>query len=496
VSRNTAGGDQADSVEFVTILGQFAAIRRRNGSVGYQLLEQPELFGNLSERLRQVADRVRGRGRLTEENIAEAVRDVRRALIEADVALPVVRDFIDRVQRRAIGAEINRSLTPGQAFVGLLQQELTTELGREPAPLDLRQQPPVRILMVGLQGGGKTTTTGKLALMLKERMERKVMVVSLDTRRPAAMLQLERLAQQVGVSCAPASPAEKPADIAIRALELARREQAQVLIFDSAGRTRLDEELLEELRQIHALVQPADTLYVLDSMAGQDAVNAASAFSSTLPVTGIVLTKADGDARGGAALSVRAVTGQPIKFVGTGEKLSALEAFVPERMASRILGMGDVVGLVEEIGHAVDRDKAEKLARKVSKGKGFDLADLREQLQQMMNMGGLESLLAKLPLPGGLAPDKVAGQLDPKAIRHQVAIIDSMTPGERRFPKIINGSRRKRIAAGAGVGVPEVNRLLKQHEQMQKMMKRFSKGGLRKALRNMPGAGRGMFPGG
>jgi signal recognition particle subunit SRP54 len=453
------------------------------------------LFAGLSDRLRQVADRVRGRGRLTDENIQEAVRDVRRALIEADVAVPVVRDLIARVQQRAVGTEINRSLTPGQAFIGILHEELTTELGREAAPLNLRMQPPVPILMVGLQGGGKTTTAGKLALHLKDRMGRRVMLVSLDTRRPAAMLQLERVAAQAGVSCAPAAPTETPVAIAARALDLARREQADVLILDTAGRSRLDEELLAELRQIHELTRPAETLFVLDSMAGQDAVNAARAFSETLPVTGIVLTKADGDARGGAALSARAVTGQPIKFVGTGEKLPALEAFVPDRMASRILGMGDVVGLVEEIGQAVDREQAEKLARKVSKGKSFDLTDLRDQLQQMLGMGGLEGLLAKLPLPGGVSADKLAGQVDPKSLRRQVAIINSMTPAERRFPKTINGSRRQRIAAGAGVGVPEVNRLLKQHEQMQKMMKRFSKGGLQRAMRNLP-PGMGRFPGG
>lgn len=452
------------------------------------------MFANLTDRLRQVVDHVRGRGRLTDENIQDAVREVRRALIEADVALPVIRDLIARVQERAVGTEINRSLTPGQAFIAILQQEITNQLGTEPAALNLRHQPPVPILLVGLQGGGKTTSAGKLAVYLKERIGRRPMLVSLDTRRPAAMLQLERLAAQAGVSCAPASPSEQPADIARRAMDLARREQADVLILDTAGRTRLDDELLAELRELHALTSPAETLFVLDSMAGQDAVNAARTFADTLPVTGIILTKADGDARGGAALSARAITGQPIKFVGTGEKLPALEAFVPERMATRILGMGDVLGLVEDIGQKVDKAQAERLARKVGKGQGFDLADLREQLQQMMGMGGLESLLAKLPLPGGMSADKLAGQMDPAALRRQIAIINSMTPSERRFPKSINGSRRQRIARGAGVGVPDVNRLLKQHEQMQKVMKRFSKGGLQKAMRNMPG-GAGRFTG-
>lgn len=454
------------------------------------------MFANLTDRLRQVTDRVRGRGRLTDENIQDAVREVRRALIEADVALPVVRDLVARIQERAVGTEINRSLTPGQAFIAILQQELTTELGSEESALNLRQQPPVPILLVGLQGGGKTTSAAKLALHLKERQRRKAMLVSLDTRRPAAMLQLERLAEQAGVSCAPASPEERPLDIARRALEQARREQADVLIMDTAGRTRLDDELLAELQALHEAMQPAETLFVLDSMAGQDAVNSARAFADTLPVTGIIITKVDGDARGGAALSARTVTGQPIKFLGTGEKLAALEAFIPERMATRILGMGDMAGLVEDIGRKVDPEQSERLARKVKKGKGFDLVDLRDQLEQMMNMGGLEGLLAKLPLPGGMSANKMASQVDPKAIRRQIAIINSMTPSERLFPKTIKGSRRRRIAGGAGVTVPEVNRLLKQHEQMQKMMKRFSKGGIRKAMRNLPGGMGGGFRGG
>jgi signal recognition particle subunit SRP54 len=448
----------------------------------------------LSARFKDVAERLRGRGRLTDENVQDAVRDVRHALIKADVAMPVVREFVARVQARAVGTEINRSLTPGQVFVKILHEELTAELGRDATPINLRHQPPVPILLVGLQGGGKTTTAAKLALHLKEREGRTPMLASLDTRRPAAMLQLERLAIQATVRAAPASPDETPGTIAMRAFELARREQADVLILDTAGRTRLDDELMAELRDLHERIRPAETLYVLDAMAGQDAVNAARAFAETLPITGIILTKTDGDARGGAALSARTVIGKPIKFAGTGEKLPAFEAFVPERMASRILGMGDVVGLVEEIGQKVDREQAERLARKVSKGAGFDLVDLREQLQQLISLGGVESLLAKMPLPGGLSPDKLAGQVDGRALRRQIAIINSMTPSERRFPKTINGSRRQRIAAGAGVGVPEVNRLLKQHDQMQKMMKRFSKGGLQRALRGMKG-GRGPFSG-
>jgi signal recognition particle subunit SRP54 len=443
------------------------------------------LFEGLSSRLRSVTDALRGKGRLTEENIRDAVRDVRRALIEADAALPVIKDLMDRVQERALGTEISRSVTPGQAFIAILQQELIHALGEGATPLDLKRAAPVPILMVGLQGGGKTTSSAKLALFITQRLHRRVMLVSLDTRRPAAILQLERLAGQAGATFAPASESELPADIARRALDAARVQQAEVVIFDSAGRTRLDEELLTEIQSLQRQIDPIETLYVLDSMAGQDALNAARAFAEKLTLTGIVLTKTDGDTRGGAALSVRAVTGCPIKFLGTGEKLQGLEEFAPERMASRILGMGDMVGLVEEIGQSVDREKAERLSRKVSKGQGFDLADLREQLHQMLGMGGLESLLAKLPLPGGMQAEKLAGQVDQRAIRRQIGIIDSMTPQERRFPKNINGSRKLRIAAGSGVAVPEVNRLLKQHEQMQKMMKRLSKGGLGRALRGM-----------
>ena len=449
------------------------------------------VFANLTSRLKDVADRFRGIGRLTEENVREAVRDVRRAMIEADVALPVVKDLLARVEQRSLGTEINRSVTPGQAFIAILQQELAAALGGEASPLDLRHTPPVSILLVGLQGGGKTTTAAKLALHLRTREKRRVMLVSLDTRRPAAIAQLEKLAAQAEVMCAPTSPDQMPDEIARQAIELARRRQAEVVIFDTAGRTRLDQELLAELAALQAQLLPAETLFVLDSMAGQDAVNAARAFGAAVTLTGIILTKTDGDSRGGAALSARAVIGQPIKFIGTGEKLPALEEFTPDRMASRILGMGDVVGLVEELGQSVDRDQAERLARKMSKGQGFDLVDLRDQLQQMLGMGGLESLLQKLPLPAGLKPEKLAAQVDPKAIRRQIGIINSMTPSERRFPKTVNGSRKQRIAAGAGVQVPEVNRLLKQHEQMQRMMKRLSRGGLQRAMRGgMPG-----FPG-
>jgi signal recognition particle subunit SRP54 len=445
------------------------------------------MFDNLGERLKTVAERVRGRGRLTEDNIAEAVRDVRRALLEADVALPVVRDFVARVQARAVGSELARSLSPGQSFVKILHAELATTLGGETSGFELRHQPPVIVLLAGLQGAGKTTTAGKLARYLSARDASRVMLASLDTRRPAAMLQLEQLAGRVGAEYVAASPDEQPLDIANRAVAEARRRQAAVLILDTAGRTRLDGELLEELKALHKAVKPQETLFVVDSMAGQDAVNVAAAFGETLPLTGIILTKADGDARGGAALSVKTVTGQPILFLGTGEALDGLEIFHPERMASRILGMGDVLSLVEEVQQKVDQEQAAKLARKLRKGKGFDLEDLRDQLQQMLGMGGLESLLDKMPLPGGLKAKQVADQVDERAIRRQIAVINSMTPKERRFPKGINGSRKRRIAAGAGLAVPEVNRVLKQHAQMQKMMKRFSKGGLKRALRGMPG---------
>jgi len=445
------------------------------------------MFDNLSSRLKAVAEQVRGKGRLTEENIGEAVRDVRRALIEADVALPVVKDFIEKVRVRAIGTEIMRSLNPGQAFIKILHDELTATLGLGTGDLDLRHQPPVVLLLAGLQGAGKTTTAAKLALYLKTRQDRKVSLASLDTRRPAAILQLQRLAEQAEAGFVPTQADESVLSIAENAVAEARRTQADVLILDSAGRTRLDEELLDELRVLHDKIKPQETLFVVDSMAGQDAVNVAAAFGAAMPLTGIILTKADGDARGGAALSVKSVTGQPIKFLGTGEDLSGLEVFHPDRMASRILGMGDVLSLVEEVEQKVDREKAERLAKKVKKGAGFDLADLREQLGQMLDLGGMDRLLEKLPLPGGLKPGQLAEQVDPRAIGRQIAIINSMTPRERKFPKSINGSRKQRIASGSGLSVQDVNRLLKQHLQMQKMMKRLSKGNMKRMMRGMPG---------
>jgi signal recognition particle subunit SRP54 len=438
------------------------------------------MFDNLSSRLKAVSERVRGKGRLTEDNITAAVRDVRRALVEADVALPVIKDFIGRVRKRAIGSEIARSLTPGQVFIKILHDELTETLGQAETDgdgINLRQQPPVVILLAGLQGAGKTTTAAKLAPNLGQRPEKKVMLASLDTRRPAAILQLERLAEQVGAVFCPTEANDLPLAIAERAVTTARREPCDVLILDTAGRTRLDQELLDELGQIHDTISPAETLFVVDCMAGQDAVNVAAAFAGALPLTGVILTKADGDARGGAALSVRTVAGKPIRFIGTGEDIEGLEAFHPDRMASRILGMGDVLSLVEEVQHKVDEEKARKLAAKVRKGKGFDLEDLRDQLSQMAGMGGIGGILDKLPLPGGVNADKLAKHIDSKALARQIAIINSMTPDERRLPKSIKGSRKKRIAMGSGQAIQDVNRLLKQHLQMQKMMGKLGKGG-------------------
>lgn len=454
------------------------------------------MFGGLSERLRQVSDKVRGRGRLTEDNVRDAVRDVRMALLEADVALPVVKSFVARVRERAVGTEVTRSLSPGQVFIKILNQELVRALGGDSVELELRAQPPVVMLLAGLQGAGKTTTAAKLANHLQKKAGKRPMLVSLDIRRPAAMLQLQQLAERIDVPFVPFSEGEQPVDIAAAAIAEARKSLVDVVILDTAGRTRLEDELLDELRVLQDEFKPAETLFVVDSMAGQDAVNAASAFGEALDLTGVVLTKTDGDARGGAALSVKTVTGQPIKFVGTGEDIEGLEVFHPDRMAQRILGMGDVLSLVEEVEQKVDREKAEKLAGKLRKGQGFDLTDMREQLSQMLNMGDMQGLLEKLPLPGNVNADALAQGIDNRMLKRQVAIIDSMTPSERRFPKTINGSRKKRIARGAGLQIQDVNRLIKQHTQMQKTMKKMGKGGMQKMLRGMGGMGKGggMFP--
>jgi signal recognition particle subunit SRP54 len=444
------------------------------------------VFDKLSARLSAVVEGLRGRGRLTEENIGDTLRQVRMALLEADVALPVVKEFTDAVKARAIGLEIHKSLTPGQALVRVMHEELVRVMGEGVRPINLRTQPPAVILLAGLQGAGKTTTAAKIALWLRERERKRVLLVSTDVRRPAAMLQLERLGAQLGIDVAAASPSETPLAIATRALEEARRGVYDALLVDTAGRLHVDEEMMAEVRELGASLKPIETLFVVDSMAGQDAVNAARAFGAALDLTGVVLTKADGDARGGAALSVRHVTGRPILFVGVGEKPEALEVFQPERMASRILGMGDVLSLVEEVTRKVDREEAEKLARKVAKGKDFDLDDLLGQLRQLEGMGGVAALLDKLPAQ----LQAKAGNLpqgNEKDIRRQIAIICSMTPGERRYPKTIDGSRRRRIAAGSGTQVADVNRLLKNFLQMQRMMKGMGKGGLGRMMRSMAG---------
>jgi signal recognition particle subunit SRP54 len=448
------------------------------------------MFDGLSSRLKGISEKLRGRGRLTDDNVRDAVRDVRMALLEADVALPVVKSFVARVRERAVGAEVTRSLSPGQVFIKILNQELVRALGGDSAELEFRQQPPAIILLAGLQGAGKTTTAAKLAAYLKGKPNKRPMLVSVDTRRPAAMLQLQQLAERIDVPFIPFKEGEQPIDIALAAVAEAKKNLIDVLIIDTAGRTRLEVDLLDELKQIHALTTPAETLFVVDSMAGQDAVNAASAFGEALELTGVILTKTDGDARGGAALSVKTVTGKPIKFLGTGEGIEALEVFHPERMASRILGMGDVLSLVEEVERKVDHEQAARLATKLQKGKGFDLTDMRDQLTQMLNMGDMKDLLEKLPLGGKINPEALAKGINPGMLNRQVAIINSMTPGERRFPKTINGSRKKRIATGAGLQIQDVNRLIKQHLQMQKTMKKMGKGGMQKMLR---GAG-GMVP--
>jgi signal recognition particle subunit SRP54 len=443
------------------------------------------MFDKLSERLTQAVSALRGRGRITEENVSDTLRQVRMALLEADVALPVVKDFIERVKSRALGAEVNASLTPGQAFVKIIHAELVAVLGEPARGLNLRAEPPVVVLLAGLQGTGKTTTAAKLARWLATQKKR-ALLTSTDIYRPAAMLQLERLAQDIDVAYWVSPDSREPPVMARLALDQARRGLYDVLIVDTAGRLHVDAEMMSEIRAIDQAIPATERLFVVDSMAGQDAVNAARAFNEALALTGVVLTKADGDARGGVALSVRQVTGQPILFLGTGEKTDALELFHPDRIATRILGMGDVLSLVEEVEQKIDRDKAEKLAKKLQKGQDFDLVDLRDQLQQVASMGGISAIMDKLP--AGMAPKGgMPGGMDEKSIKHQIALINSMTLRERRFPAVIDGSRKRRIAAGAGLAVPEVNRLLKQFLTMQKMMKKVSRGGIRGMLRGMGG---------
>jgi signal recognition particle subunit SRP54 len=447
------------------------------------------MFDQLTARLSRTLESLRGRGRITEDNIAAALREARVALLEADVALPVVKTFIESVKSKALGSEVLASLSPGQAFIGILHRELVALMGGPGASWTLRTQPPVVVLLAGLQGAGKTTTAAKLARWLIEREKKRVLLASTDVRRPAAMLQLERLAGQVHAGYFPAPPGESPAAIAGAALARARSGVFDVLIVDTAGRLHVDAALMAEVRDIEAAVGAAERLFVVDAMAGQDAVNAARAFGATLDLTGIILTKADGDARGGAALSVRQVTGKPIVFVGVGEKTEALEPFDPERMASRILGMGDVVSLVEQVHREVDHQQAERLAEKVVKGRGFDMVDLKGQLEQLQKMGGVTALLDKLP---GAVTRKgaVSAEQGERELRRQIAIINSMTPRERRNPAIIDGSRRRRIAGGSGVQVQDVNRLLKQFMEMQRVMKSM-KGG---RLRQLMGAFKGGLP--
>ncbi|MGD8743139.1 MAG: signal recognition particle protein [Granulosicoccaceae bacterium] len=458
------------------------------------------MFETLTERLSSTLKNLRGQGRLSEDNIKEALREVRMALLEADVALPVVKGFIERVRERAIGQEVLQSLTPGQALIKVVNEELVHVMGDANEALDLAAQPPAVILMAGLQGAGKTTSVAKLARWLTERHNKKVLVVSADVYRPAAIEQLKTLAGEIGVDCFPSSADEDPINIANAALEHARKQYFDVLIVDTAGRLHIDEAMMGEIKALHASLKPVETLFVVDSMTGQDAANTARAFHDALPLTGVILTKTDGDARGGAALSVREITGKPIKFLGVGEKTAALEPFYPDRMASRILGMGDMLSLIEEAQHKVDHKEAEKLAKKLQKGKGFDLGDFREQLRQMQSMGGLSSMMDKLPGVGEL-PEQVRGQVTDKSFVHMAAIIDSMTPEERLRPQLIKGSRKRRIANGAGRTVQEVNKLLKQFTQMQKMMKKLGKGGgMKKLMRGMggklpmPGGSSGKMP--
>jgi len=442
------------------------------------------MFENLSERFTSIVKRLRGESRLTEDNIDGTLSEVRLALLEADVALPVVTDFLARVRVRALGQEVIGTLTPGQALIRVVRDELTTLMGEAGVGLDFNAEPPVVILLAGLQGSGKTTTAAKLAKRLKEQDRKAVAVVSCDIYRPAAIDQLRILAGEIGVECYP-STETTPERIALAALDMARRQLKDVLIVDTAGRLTIDEAMMAEIRGLHAALAPRETLFVIDAMTGQDAVRTAQAFNDALPLTGVILTKADGDARGGAALAVRHITGKPIKFIGMGEKIHALEPFHPDRMASRILGMGDVLSLIEEVEQKVDKEKAAKVAEKLATGKGFDLADFREQLEQMKNMGGLASLMSKLPGVAEL-PDQVKNRVNDKEMVKLAAIIDSMTPRERKFPAILKASRKVRIAKGSGTQVQDVNRLLKQFENMQRMMKKVSKkGGLQALMRGM-----------
>jgi len=455
------------------------------------------MFDNLSDRISKSLRSVVGKARLTDKNIQDTLREVRKALLEADVALPVVKAFVEQVRKRALGFEVSRALNPGQQFLKIVEAELTAVMGEANEGLNLAVKPPAVILMAGLQGAGKTTSVAKLARFLKERQKKKVLVVSADVYRPAAIEQLATLAAEIEVECFPSDAGQKPVDIAEAAVAHARRKFHDVVIVDTAGRLHIDETLMQEIQNLHKALDPAETLFVIDAMIGQDAVNTAKAFDEALPLTGVILTKADGDARGGAALSVRHVTGKPIKFLGVGEKVDALEPFHPDRLAGRILGMGDMLSLIEEAERKIDREKAEKLVKKVKTGKKFDLEDLRDQLQQMQNMGGMGSMLEKLPGMGNI--NQLMEQADMgKQFKRMEAVINSMTPAERRNPDILNGSRKRRITEGSGTDVQDLNRLLKQHKQMAKMMKKMKGGGMSKMMRGlegMMGGGGGLPPG-
>jgi signal recognition particle subunit SRP54 len=449
------------------------------------------MFDTLSDRLSLSLRKVSGKSRLTEDNIKDTLREVRKALLEADVALPVVKTFVDQVRSRALGQQISKALNPGQQFLKLVEAELVETMGSASTGLNLAVKPPAVVLMAGLQGAGKTTSVAKLARYLKDREKKKVLLVSADVYRPAAIQQLETLAGEVGVDFFPSSSDQDPVAIAQGAIDQARRQFADVVIVDTAGRLHIDETLMDEIKALHSAVSPAETLFVIDAMIGQDAVNTAKAFNDALPLTGIVLTKVDGDARGGAALSVRQVTGKPIKFLGVGEKVEALEVFHPDRIASRILGMGDVMSLIEEAEQKIDRGKADRLVKKMSKGQRFDLEDLRDQLQQMQNMGGLGSMMEKLPGMGNMSQMVQQANMG-NQFKVMETIINSMTPAERRNPENLNGSRKRRITQGSGTQIQDLNRLLKQYKQMAKMMKKMKGGGMQKMMRGMGG----MFPGG
>ena len=456
------------------------------------------MFESLTQRLTKTLKNITGQGKITEDNIKDTLREVRIALLEADVSLPVVKDFIADVKEKALGVEVNQALNPGQEFVKIVYEELKKVMGEENAELNLASQPPAIILMAGLQGAGKTTSVAKLSKFLKEKQKKKVMVVSADVYRPAAIEQLKTLAESVGVEFFASTVDQKPLDIVQKSLEEAKLKFMDVLIVDTAGRLHVDEEMMDEIKEIHSFLNPVETLFVVDAMTGQDAANTAKAFNDALPLTGVILTKMDGDARGGAALSVRKITGKPIKFIGSGEKVDALTPFYPERMASRILDMGDILSLVEELQAKVDRKQADKLVDKFKSGQDFDFDDFREQIVQMRNMGGMVHMLDKLPGMSSL-PDEVKDKMDDKIIYRKEAIINSMTKKERRNPEIIKASRKKRIADGAGVDVSEVSKLIKEFTQMQHLMKRLkSKGGIRKMLNLvkdlMPAAGFGMPP--